>query len=106
MTKMFKSLFAAIVATQIASAAWAQSSDSGWLDSLRAQLLFDKKCVVEYFINMRENRGASGNTFSARVQCEDGRRFDATRSDPDEDFTLETCEQQVCELPPKKDIKS
>ena len=106
MLKRLNSAVILIGTTLIVSVASAQSSDLGWVDSLRLQLQVDKDCEALYFLNLRESESATGNTYSARVQCEDGRRFDATRTDPATDFTFETCEQAVCEVDSGKSDKS
>ena len=88
------------------SVATAQSSDPSWLDSLRVQLMVDENCEVQFFLNIREREHTAGNTYSARVQCEDGRQFDATRTDPAIEFTIESCGQAVCEAESQDQQKS
>lgn len=74
----------------------AQSPDPAWLDELRLQLLIEKVCQSAYFLNLYESEGPLGLHQQARVQCQDGRMFDAERFSPDESFTLQACGTQVC----------
>ena len=74
----------------------AQSSDPAWLDDVRAQAAVELSCEVTYFVNIDEGELGGRKTFSARVQCADGRRFDATRTEPEETFEFRTCDTQVC----------
>lgn len=63
-----------------------------WLDDLMLQLAVDEACdVVEL---LRSTEGFLGNNvfIDARVQCEDGRQFDASRLEPALEFTLKICE--------------
>lgn len=95
----FSALFlAAALSLFTASSAVAQSADPDWLDALRSQLSFEENCEVDFFLNMREREGPLGATYSARVQCSDGRQFDATRAAPETEFKIETCAQAVCGL--------
>ncbi|MCG6858210.1 MAG: hypothetical protein LJE67_09095 [Salaquimonas sp.] len=77
-------------------AVWAQSSDPAWLDDLKDQLQFEKQCKVSYLMNMREGQLGGKNTYEARVQCEDGRMFDANRVGQSGMFEFKACETQVC----------
>ena len=74
----------------------AQSSDPAWLDELKDQLQFDKQCTVVYLMNMREGELGGQPTYEARVQCEDGRMFDASRTGKTGVFEFKACETQVC----------
>lgn len=74
----------------------AQSTDPDWLDALRMQLEVDEACEVNYFINMREGRIGANATFEARVQCVDGRMFDASRTEPEKQFFIRPCGKAVC----------
>ena len=76
----------------------AQSTDPSWLDSLRDQLRVARDCEARYFLNIRERDITAGRAYSARVQCEDGRQFDAVREDPAVEFTIESCEKAICKL--------
>jgi hypothetical protein len=74
----------------------AQSSDPAWLDTLNFQMEHDKDCEVSYYIRIKEGVLGTQMTYEARLQCKDGRQFDATRVGDDEDFTIKECEIQVC----------
>ncbi len=78
------------------SPALAQSSDPAWVDDLRRQLQVEKQCEVNYFVNMREGQLGAKNFFEARVQCLDGRMFDATKTEPEKKFTITACGTEVC----------
>ncbi|MCB1429614.1 MAG: hypothetical protein KDJ67_10215 [Nitratireductor sp.] len=79
-----------------AGLAQAQSADPAWLDDLKQQIALDEKCEVSYFLNMREGKLGADLTFEARVQCADGRMFDASRIGENNIFTFKRCETQVC----------
>ncbi len=89
-------LFAAAITVAMASGAFAQSANPAWLDQLSEQLAVEKDCAVEYFLNMKEGELAGRLTFEARAQCADGRQFDGSLTEPDEDFTISECGVQVC----------
>lgn len=78
------------------SPASAQSSDPDWLDALRMQLEMEEACEVNYFINMREGQLGTSKTYEARVQCVDGRMFDASRTEPEKEFFIRPCGIAVC----------
>ena len=59
------------------------------------QLRAEKQCEVSYIVRVREGKLGEKNTYEARVQCVDGRMFDATRIGDIEPFTIKACEQQV-----------
>lgn len=77
-------------------AAFAQSSDPAWLDDLNEQIAFDKQCEIAYLLNMREGTLGGQPTFEARVQCVDGRMFDASRVGSAGFFEFKACEVQAC----------
>ena len=89
---------AVVSAALLSTTTFAQASDPAWLDGLRLQLRADKQCEVQYFLNIQERKGTSGLTQMARAYCEDGRSFDASRTEPKPDFILDECGQNVCEL--------
>jgi len=51
---------------------------------------------VSYFLNMQEGRIGTNNFYEARVQCVDGRMFDASRTEPEEKFTIKAGGTAVC----------
>lgn len=79
-----------------ASGVSAQSSDPAWLDDLTMQLKSENACEPSHFINMREGKIGTNKYFEARVQCLDGRMFDATRTEPAREFTIKACSIAVC----------
>lgn len=80
----------------LASSANAQSSDPAWLEDLNFQIAIDKQCEVVYLVKMQESLLGAEPTFEARVQCEDGRMFDASRIGETAPFTFAECGIQVC----------
>ncbi|MFZ1812953.1 MAG: hypothetical protein WBO55_00805 [Rhizobiaceae bacterium] len=90
------SAIAAVAALSLSSQAFAQSSDPSWLDDLKAQIAYDHECEVSYFLNVREGTLAGKMTFEARIQCADGRMFDASRIGENDRFEFKRCEIQVC----------
>jgi hypothetical protein len=87
---------ALLVGTACASPALAQSQDPAWLDDLRMQLQVDEQCEVNYFVNMREGQLGAHNFYEARVQCSDGRMFDANKTEPEKQFTIKACGTAAC----------
>ncbi|MEC9342807.1 MAG: hypothetical protein VYD64_03065 [Pseudomonadota bacterium] len=83
-------------ATIVSAPVLAQSSDPAWLDDLRDQLLFEKQCTIAYVMNLEEGQLGGRLTYEARIQCEDGRMFDANRTGSSGMFTFKACEVQVC----------
>ncbi|MCB1429801.1 MAG: hypothetical protein KDJ48_16175 [Nitratireductor sp.] len=76
--------------------AFAQSADPSWLDDLKEQIAIVEQCEVSYYLNLREGKLGADLTFEARVQCADGRMFDASRIGENTAFTFKRCEAQVC----------
>jgi hypothetical protein len=76
--------------------ALAQSSDPAWLDALKEQAAFDKQCEIAYLLNMHEGVLGGLPTYEARVQCVDGRMFDASRIGSTGVFEFKACEIQTC----------
>ena len=74
----------------------AQSSDPEWLNALQRQLASELQCEANYFLNIQEGQLGANRYYEARVQCVDGRMFDASRTEPDEQFSIRPCGVQVC----------
>lgn len=89
-------LLSAILALALQAPASAQSSDPAWLDEMNYQLRVEKQCETSYIVRMQEGRLGDKTTYEARIQCIDGRMFDANRLGEVEPFTFKLCEQQVC----------
>jgi len=83
-----------ILASPLSSAA--QTSDPAWLDTLNFQMERDKSCEVAYYIRIKESLLGTDKTYEARLQCVDGRQFDANRVGELDDFTIKECEIQAC----------
>lgn len=79
-----------------AAPAMAQSSDPAWLDDLSMQLRSEKECEPNMYINMNEGVLGANNYYEARVQCMDGRMFDASKTEPEKEFTIKACEIVMC----------
>ncbi len=78
-----------------------QSASSGqtqpiWLDELKAQIYQDEGCDANYFLNLHEYTLGSDKVYEAKVQCVDGRQFDATRTGEFSLFVIRTCQPVVC----------
>ncbi len=93
---MLKSFLSAALLTSGTLLAAAQSSDPDWLDALRQQLASDEQCEVNYFLNLHEGQLGTNKYQEARVQCVDGRMFDASRTEPEEEFMIRPCGMAVC----------
>lgn len=76
--------------------ALAQTTDTGWLDQVTSQIAEAEQCEVGFFIHVREQELGGRRIYEARVQCVDGRQFDATRADPDKTFRFALCQIKVC----------
>ncbi|MEM7464448.1 MAG: hypothetical protein AAF362_17395 [Pseudomonadota bacterium] len=78
------------------SGAFAQSADPAWLEDLNFEIAAEKQCEITYIVRMQEGVLGGQPTYEARVQCEDGRMFDASRIGEVAPFTFALCEIQVC----------
>ncbi|MGB7285820.1 MAG: hypothetical protein WBC71_02710 [Salaquimonas sp.] len=76
--------------------ATAQTSDPEWLNALNFQMERDEQCEVAYYIRIDEGELGADKTFEARLQCVDGRQFDATRIGEFDDFEIRRCEVETC----------
>lgn len=89
-------VFGAVLAAFAVSSSFAQSNDPAWLDDLQVQMEKDEGCIVDLFINMDEGMLGGRRYYEARVQCRDGRLFDAYRTEPEKTFTIRKCQIAVC----------
>lgn len=80
----------------LVTSASGQSSDPSWLDDLTFQAESQIQCKISYLLRVHEGELGGQKTYEARVQCEDGRQFDAQRIGEIEQFTFKACEVQVC----------
>jgi hypothetical protein len=87
---------AAAVGLALSGAAWAQTDNPAWLDQLAEQIGTAEQCEVGFYIFIDEAEQGGLKTQIARVQCVDGRQFDAARTEPDTAFTIKECGTRVC----------
>lgn len=76
--------------------AFPQAQNPAWVDELSGQAAETLNCEVGYLIHMREYDLGGRHVEEARLQCVDGRRYDASRATPDPGFTFKECGEQVC----------
>ena len=54
-------------------------------------------CIRDsYYMQMKEGEIGAVRSQEARVQCSDGRQFDAERIEPALDFHIKLCDIQLC----------
>lgn len=87
-----------LVCTSLAAHAQTTSSDEKrpWLDLITKQMATEKQCEVGFFVYFREGKLGGMSTYEARVQCVDGRQFDATKIEPAITFEIKECAVTVC----------
>lgn len=99
--------FATALALTMSGAAHAQSTNPAWLDILTEQIAIEQMCAVELFIRIKETQKAGRNYYEARVQCADGRQFDAHRYENELFFTINICEESaICKDEARKHVPS
>ena len=87
---------ALVYALSITSPVTAQSSDPAWIEDLEFELAVNHECKVVAYLHMYEGKLGGQNLFSAKVKCEDGREFDASKTETDEEFSIRQCEVVSC----------
>ena len=80
----------ALAATPI-TAAFAQAS---WEEDLAAEVLIMEDCTVSFLSQIVERKIDGRSLVMAKVHCEDGRAFDATREDSFAAFEFRACEPE------------
>lgn len=80
----------------LSGAASAQTDNPAWLDQLADQIATAEQCEVGFYIFVDEGEQGGLKTQTARVQCVDGRQFDAARTEPETAFTIKECGTRVC----------
>ncbi|MCU0790400.1 MAG: hypothetical protein MUE79_05020 [Nitratireductor sp.] len=85
-----------VLSFALAGSVMAQSADPSWLEDLTFQAEAQKQCKIAYLLRVHEGEVGGQKTYEARVQCEDGRQFDAQRIGEVEQFTFKACDTQVC----------
>lgn len=101
---LLKALMPILVCTNLAAsnlAAYAQTASGSeesqpWLDLITKQMAKEKQCEVGFFVYFREGTLGGMSTYEARVQCVDGRQFDATKIEPAIMFEIKECAVTVC----------
>lgn len=96
---MTRSLRLAAIATGLLLApacALAQTDNPAWLEQLEEQIAAEEQCEVGFYIFVNEEKLGGRTVHEARVQCVDGRQFDASRSEQDPKFTISECGTRVC----------
>ena len=80
----------------LSSVSLAQSNNPAWLEELGFAMEQRKECEVAYYLNIQEKQLGSEPVYSARVQCVDGRQYDAERIGEYTEFEIRECEIQAC----------
>ncbi|NKB53158.1 MAG: hypothetical protein GKR97_13205 [Rhizobiaceae bacterium] len=99
MLKLSKFVVANAIAALIAgtlSSAFAQQTQPLWLGELKTQIYQDEGCDANYFLNLHEYTLGNDKVYEAKVQCVDGRQFDATRTGEFSLFVIRACQPVVC----------
>lgn len=65
---------------------------AAWQDDLAAEIHATKGCRVAYLSQVVERSVDGRQVVFAKAHCEDGRVFDATRTDLVEPFTFKECQ--------------
>ena len=77
-------------------AAAAQSENPAWIETLNFEMEKNHECEVAYYLHIKEGELGGKTTYEARLQCVDGRQFDASRIGEEGEFTAKLCEVQTC----------
>jgi hypothetical protein len=93
---MFRLIALAAALTVCSSIAFAQSSNPAWLEDLGFEMERLKDCEVAYYLRIKEDELGGQPTYEARVQCVDGRQFDAIRIGDDAEYDIKECDIQAC----------
>jgi hypothetical protein len=88
--------FSMMVALVTFDVCHAQGTDPIWLDELKDQIYQDQSCDANYFLNVHQYELAGDKVYEAKVQCVDGRQFDATRTGESAKFVIKACQPVVC----------
>lgn len=85
-----------MLAMTIPVLSFAQGTDPAWLDELKVQIEQDENCDSNYFLDVQEYSLGGTKVYEARVQCVDGRQFDAKRTGRNAPFVISACQPVVC----------
>ena len=91
-----KRLTAAVLFCAMPLAAAAQSENPAWIETLNFEMEKNHECEVAYYLRIKEGELGGKTTYEARLQCVDGRQFDASRIGEEGEFTAKLCEVQTC----------
>ena len=87
----FPTLLAMALAGAPATPLLAQSS---WEEDLAAEIQIMEDCTVAFLSQIVERQVGGRSLIMAKVHCEDGRAFDATREDSFAAFEFRACEPE------------
>lgn len=76
--------------------AMAKPGDPIWLETLKIQISRQEACEASHFLNVQEYELGGSKVYEARVQCADGRQFDASRTGDNSEFTILSCGPVKC----------
>ncbi|MBL4597711.1 MAG: hypothetical protein JKX93_01950 [Rhizobiaceae bacterium] len=100
LSNLVKLLLPVLVCLSLSTPAIAQSSGDSekypWLSLINKQMAAEKMCDVGFYVYFREGKLGGRTTFEARVQCVDGRQFDAIKVEPAITFEIKECAVTVC----------
>lgn len=74
----------------------AQTDNPAWFDQLEEQIAAQEQCEIGFYTFVNEEKLGGRTIQEARVQCVDGRQFDASRTEPEVRFTISECATRVC----------
>lgn len=70
----------------------AGAAHAGWQEDLAVELRVAKNCTVAYLSQVVERSVDGRQVIFAKAHCEDGRVFDASRTDPVLPFDFKECQ--------------
>jgi hypothetical protein len=73
-----------------------QHKDPLWMTQLKAQLVEQQSCDLNYTTNAFEREVGGTIMIEGRAHCRDGRAFDFSRNAPNSKFRIKNCEPVVC----------
>lgn len=85
-----------VVALMIAISSSVAQDTPIWVQVLRAQLLEEQECELNYMTNIRELELGDTVRIDARAHCKDGRAFDVKSDDPGQKFDIRACNVTLC----------
>lgn len=91
-----KHLAVALLFCAMPLAAAAQSENPAWIETLNFEMEKNHECEVAYYLHIKEGELGAQKTYEARLQCVDGRQFDASRIGEEGEFTAKLCQVQTC----------